>query len=95
VRNTVEKTSKVTQEKVMIGRVNNQVPTLSPAHDFKHAQCELEGKLEMILVKEWSCNLFEIFSLRQSMPLLANCSKRGTHGTTPNGRRSHTNFKCA
>jgi hypothetical protein len=37
----------------------------------------------MILVKEWSCNLFELLSLRQSTPLSAIYSKGGTHGKPP------------
>jgi hypothetical protein len=37
----------------------------------------------MILVKEWSCNLSELLSVRQSMPLSAICSKGGTHGKPP------------
>jgi hypothetical protein len=77
------KKSKATQRKMMIGQVNKQVATPSPAYNFNCTQCNLESKLEMILVKEWSCNVFEIFSLKQSTLLLPNYSKGGTLVQSP------------
>lgn len=45
------------------GKANiNQVFTPGPTQDLKCAQCKLEDMLEMMLEKEWSCNLFEIIS---------------------------------
>jgi hypothetical protein len=76
VRNVVEKTFEDNWKKGMIKWANNQVLTPSLTHDFKHIWCELEGRSERKLVKEWLCNLFKIFSLRRSTPLRANCSKR-------------------
>jgi hypothetical protein len=47
-----------------------------------------------MLVKEWSCNLFEIFSWRQFAPFSANYSKRGTHVVALERKSFRTNFKC-
>jgi hypothetical protein len=58
--NVMEKASKVKHKKMVIGRVHNQASTFGPAHNFKCIWCESKGKLEMMLVKEWSCNLFKI-----------------------------------
>jgi ribosomal protein L37AE/L43A len=58
VCNAVKKTSKDMQKKRMIRWVNNKVPTF----DFTCVRCEEEGKLERMIVKVWSCNLFKILS---------------------------------
>jgi hypothetical protein len=60
--NAMEKTCEGRRKEIMIGWINNQVPTSNLAHNLKRAQCELDGKSERMSVKEWSCNLFEIFS---------------------------------
>ncbi len=44
MRNVVEKTSKGMWKKRMTWQANNQVPTPDPSHNFKHVQCESEGK---------------------------------------------------
>jgi hypothetical protein len=62
VRNAMEKTSKNKRKKRMIGWANNQALTLGPAYNLKSVWCELEGKSKRMLIKEWSCNLFEILS---------------------------------
>ncbi len=90
----MQKTCEGKWKKRIIGWINNQAPTSNPTHDFKHVQCELDGKLERMLVKEWSCNLSEIFSYKQFAPFSTNCSKGGTHVVTPGGKSSHGNFKC-
>jgi hypothetical protein len=53
----------------MIRQVNNPTPTHGPTHDLKCVQYELKSKLERMLVKEWSCNLFEIFYLESDLHL--------------------------
>jgi hypothetical protein len=52
VCNAIEKTFETKQKKGMIEHVDNQVFTFDLIHNFKHAQCELKGKLEMVLIKE-------------------------------------------
>jgi hypothetical protein len=51
--------------------------------------------LEMMLEKEWSCNLFEMLSLSVFNPLLANCMKGGMHVIMSKGRSFCTIFKWA
>jgi len=75
--NVVEKTSKGKQKKGMIGQVNNQVFALGPTHNLKHVQCELKGKFKKMLVKERSCNCFEMFSYRRFVLLSINVQKGG------------------
>jgi len=58
----MEKTCEGRWKKRIIRWTNNQVLTSNPTHNLKHVGCELDGKLERMLVKEWSCNLSEIFS---------------------------------
>jgi hypothetical protein len=62
VCNAMEKTSNGRWKKGMTQRINNQVPALGLAHNFKCSQCESDGKSERMLLKEWSCNLSKIFS---------------------------------
>jgi hypothetical protein len=50
--NAIEKTFEAKQKKGMIEHADNQVFTFDPIHNFKHAQCESEGKLEMVLIKK-------------------------------------------
>jgi len=56
-----------------------QAPTPNPAHDFKHAQCELKNMSEMMLTKEWSCNITKIISQSQYIALYASCSNKDKH----------------
>jgi hypothetical protein len=49
---------------------------------------------EMMLEKERSCSFFEIVSLSQFIPLLANCSNKCRHAVTIEGRNFWDNFKC-
>jgi len=39
-----------------------------------------------MLIKKWSCNLFEIFFWKRFKPLSTNYLKGGMHATTPKGR---------
>ncbi len=79
----------------MTRQVNNQTPTLGPTHNLKHTQYESQSKSKRIIIKEWSCNLFKIFSLMRYAPLSTNCSKGGTHVTTHWGKNFHVDLKCA
>jgi hypothetical protein len=58
----MEKTFEARWTKKQIRGIDNQMPKLSPTYNLKHTQCKLEGKLEMMLIKEWLCNIFEILS---------------------------------
>jgi len=49
-------------EKRMTRWVDDQVCTPGLSHDLKHDWCESEGKSKMMLITQWSCNLFEIHS---------------------------------
>jgi hypothetical protein len=50
--NVVEKTFETRWKKRMIGQIDNQMPTFSPTYNLKHTQCKLEGKFEIMLIKE-------------------------------------------
>jgi hypothetical protein len=52
-------------------------PPLELAQDLRHMWHELEAMSEMMLEKEWSCNIFEMFSWNQSLPLSTNYTKGG------------------
>jgi len=62
VRNAMKKTFQSKRYKKMTRQANNQTPTPSPAQDFKHIQNESKVISKMIIVKEWLCNLFKMFS---------------------------------
>jgi hypothetical protein len=50
-------------KKKYIRWIDNHAPALAFAQDLKHTQFKSKGKLEMMLEKEQSCNLFTIFFL--------------------------------
>lgn len=95
MHNAMEKTSKGKWKKWMTKQVINQALAPSFTHDFKCLWCKSKGKLKRMLVKEWFCNLFEIFFWKWSTPFSANCSKGGTHVPTFGGKSYHADIKCA
>lgn len=52
-------------------------PPLELAQDLRHMWHKSEAMSKMMLEKECSCNLFEMFSWNQSIPLSTNYTKRG------------------
>jgi hypothetical protein len=44
----------------MIEQEKSHAPTLRPTQDLKRACCESKAMSELMLEKEWSCNLFEM-----------------------------------
>jgi len=61
VHNLIEKTFESKRKKKMIKQANNQTFAPSFTHNLKCLWCKLEDKLKRMLIKEWFCNLSEIF----------------------------------
>jgi hypothetical protein len=60
-------------------------PPLELAQDLRHMWHELESMSKMMLEKEWSCNLLEMFSWNQFIPLSTNYTKGGMQATAFGG----------
>jgi hypothetical protein len=87
--------SKVIQKDEITKQTKSQTFRLGPMQDLNQMQWQLEDKSDMMLEKECSCTFFEIFSLRQFIPLFDSYSNGRIQALATKGRRSQAHLKWA